>query len=83
MSLTIPVRCFSCGKVLGDLWVAFNERTQKETPDIITEDNKNKFSKNFKGKILDELNVKRTCCRQQLLTTVNTNIYSLRSKTVE
>jgi len=46
--MIIPVRCFSCGKVLGHLWEDFKERKEKG------EDPK---------KILDDLGLTRHCCR--------------------
>jgi DNA-directed RNA polymerase subunit N len=51
--MIMPVRCFSCGKVLGGLYEEFKERTQKG------ED---------AGKVLDELGLKKYCCRKMLLT---------------
>lgn len=74
---TIPVRCFSCGKVLGDLMDEYTHRVQEETPDVINEENERKFDKNFKGKILDDLKITRPCCRAQMLSTIENNIYSL------
>ncbi len=54
--MIIPVRCFSCGKPLAGLRKEFNERTTKgEAP----------------GKVLDELGVKRYCCRKTLLTSID------------
>ena len=52
--MIIPVRCFTCGKVIGNMW----ERYQKlcETMD--------------QGKALDELGLIRFCCRRMLLTHV-------------
>jgi DNA-directed RNA polymerase subunit N len=51
--MIVPVRCFSCGKVLGGLYAEFKERTEKG------ED---------AGKVMDSLGVKRYCCRKTLLT---------------
>ncbi len=46
--MIIPVRCFSCGKPIGQLWESYKERTQKgEEP----------------KKVMDELGLKRFCCR--------------------
>lgn len=50
--MIIPVRCFSCGKVVGHLWSEFKERTEKG------EEQK---------KVLDSLGLKRYCCRQLFL----------------
>jgi DNA-directed RNA polymerase subunit N len=51
----VPVRCFSCGKVLAHLYKPFHE-TMKE-------------GKNPE-EALDELGVKRYCCRRMLLSHV-------------
>ncbi len=54
--MMIPVRCFSCGQVVGDKWQEFNERVnvKKENAD----------------KVLDSLEVKRYCCRRMLISHV-------------
>ncbi len=49
----IPVRCFTCGKPIGHLYEVFKNRIYRG------EDPK---------KVLDELNVKRYCCRRMLLS---------------
>jgi len=51
----IPVRCFSCGFLVGDKWEDFARRV-KEGEDS--------------GKVLDSLGVKRYCCRRMLLSHV-------------
>ncbi|HDM35695.1 MAG TPA: DNA-directed RNA polymerase subunit N [Candidatus Syntrophoarchaeum butanivorans] len=48
----IPVRCFTCGKVIGHLWEEYKERIATEDP----------------GKVLDDLGLERYCCRRMLLT---------------
>ena len=50
--MIIPVRCFTCGKVLGHLYEDFKKRTEAG------EDS---------GKVLDDLGLKRYCCRQLFL----------------
>ncbi len=54
--MIVPVRCFSCGKVLGHLWEDFKKRTEKG------EDSK---------KVLDDLGVERYCCRALMLSHVD------------
>ena len=54
--MLIPVRCFTCGKVVADKWEEFA--------------NKVKAGKN-PGKVLDELGLKRYCCRRMLLSHVD------------
>lgn len=46
--MIIPIRCFSCGKPIAHLWKAFKERVGSG------EDAK---------KVMDELGLKRFCCR--------------------
>jgi len=50
--MIIPVRCFSCGKPIGQLWEDFKKRTDEG------EDSK---------KVLDELGLERYCCRAMFL----------------
>jgi len=52
----VPVRCFTCGAVIGDKWDEFTKRV-KEGQDP--------------GMVLNELGVKRYCCRSMLLSHVN------------
>lgn len=47
--MIIPVRCFTCGKPIGHLYEDFVKRTE---------------SGEDRGKVLDDLKVKRYCCRQ-------------------
>jgi DNA-directed RNA polymerase subunit N len=54
--MIIPVRCFSCGKVIGSIYEEFKRRTDagESTKDV-----------------LDELKVDRYCCRRMLLSHVD------------
>ena len=53
--MIIPVRCFSCGKVVGDKWEPYSKRvTAGEDP----------------KEVLDDLSVTRYCCRRMLLSHV-------------
>ena len=53
--MIIPVRCFTCGKLIGDKWEEFTRRIEAG------EDTK---------KVLDSLGVTRYCCRRMLLSHV-------------
>ena len=74
--MIIPVRCMTCNKVLGDLWQTY-ERRVKEQQDAAHAAHEVKDHKPHKkdefstGKILDELGVKRYCCRRHLLAHVD------------
>ncbi len=54
--MLLPVRCFTCGAPLGHLWEEFRRRVEAgEDPE----------------KVLDDLGVKRYCCRSTMLTSVS------------
>lgn len=55
LTIIIPVRCFSCGGLIGDKWEDFAKRV-KEGEDS--------------GRVLESLGVKRYCCRRMLLSHV-------------
>jgi len=52
--MLFPVRCFTCGAPIGHLWEEYAKRVieKKEDP----------------AKVLDELGVKRYCCRRMFLS---------------
>ena len=50
--MIIPIRCFSCGKPIGHLWESYLDRVKAG------EDPK---------KVMDELGLKRYCCRALFL----------------
>jgi DNA-directed RNA polymerase subunit N len=60
----IPVRCFTCGKVISGVYEEFKQRSnerRREHP---------RGEKLELGDILDDLKVKRYCCRRMLMTHV-------------
>ena len=54
--MIIPVRCFTCGKVIGNKWEAYLGLLQAEYTE---------------GDALDALGLKRYCCRRMLLSHVD------------
>ena len=75
--MIIPVKCFTCGKVLADKYRYYKEEvnklnTNKESgvDDIIyfTTDNTDKTNN---GIVLDNLKLKKICCRRHMLTHVD------------
>ena len=53
--MIIPVRCFTCGKLIGDKWEEFARRIRTgENP----------------SDVLDSLGIKRYCCRRMILSNV-------------
>lgn len=54
--MIIPVRCFTCGKVIGHLWEKYKKGIEE--------------GKNPKD-VLDNLGVTRYCCRMIFLTHID------------
>ncbi|ADM27046.1 DNA-directed RNA polymerase, subunit N [Ignisphaera aggregans DSM 17230] len=51
--MIIPVRCFTCGYPIGAKWEEFYRRVKSgEDP----------------GRVLDELGIRRYCCRRMMLS---------------
>lgn len=51
--MIIPVRCFTCGNVIGDKYKKFKDRVDEgEDPE----------------EVLDDLGLERYCCRKTVLT---------------
>jgi DNA-directed RNA polymerase subunit N (RpoN/RPB10) len=76
--MIIPIRCFTCHKVLADKWNHYkrkveeheeNEKNKKfSLEDINTNTLKDSFFlDSYKGKILDTMGIKKICCRRHLL----------------
>ncbi|KAL4642145.1 DNA-directed RNA polymerases I, II, and III subunit RPABC5-like isoform X1 [Arapaima gigas] len=55
-AMIIPVRCFTCGKIVGNKWEAYLGLLQAEYTE---------------GDALDALGLKRYCCRRMLLSHVD------------
>ncbi|ESZ98770.1 DNA-directed RNA polymerase N/8 kDa subunit [Sclerotinia borealis F-4128] len=54
--MIIPIRCFSCGKVTGDIWERYVKLIDAGVND---------------GDAMDELTLKRYCCRRMIMTHVD------------
>ncbi len=55
-SMMIPIRCFTCGSLVGDKFSNFETKVKAgEDP----------------AKVLDELGLKRYCCRRMLISSVD------------
>ena len=55
-AMIIPVRCFTCGKVVGNKWDSYLELLKADYSE---------------GDALDELGLKRYCCLRMVLTHVD------------
>lgn len=65
--MIIPVRCFTCGKVIGDAYEQYKLR-KKAYDDAVKAGEK---PKETPQEILDALGVDRYCCRRMILTHVD------------
>ncbi len=53
--MMIPVRCFTCGKIVGDKWEEYDRRVK---------------SGEKVSNVLDDLGLIRYCCRRMLISNV-------------
>lgn len=75
--MIIPVKCFTCGNVLADKYLYYQKKVRetklKKKQDLndvvyLTESN---TEKTIEGKVLDELELNKMCCRRHMLTHVD------------
>ena len=77
--MIIPIRCFTCNNVIADLWNEYEKRIQINfIQNDMVHNKKKRFTdieelenKTVEGKILDELGLKRYCCRRMILSHVD------------
>jgi DNA-directed RNA polymerase subunit N (RpoN/RPB10) len=75
--MLIPVKCFTCGKVIGDKYLSYQEQVIKVkverqiNPEKIQYLDETQIDKTVEGEILDKLKITRMCCRRHMLTHVN------------
>jgi DNA-directed RNA polymerase subunit N (RpoN/RPB10) len=80
--MIIPVKCFTCGMVIADKYRYYQEEvrkrklTKKNSNDSLYIDKVIYLTKEFhektpEGEVLDELNIKKMCCRRHFLTHVD------------
>ena len=67
--MIIPIRCFSCGKVIAHRWREYVETLTKEQAKIVRVDEDS--DKTPEGKLLDKMGFTRPCCRRMFLTHVD------------
>ena len=78
--MIIPVRCFSCGHVIGHLWESYDKAVNEldVTIDIENPEDKKAIEEAVKQEdkakigelMLNELGVKRYCCRRMFVSHV-------------
>ena len=78
--MIIPIRCFTCNKVISDKWIPFIEKVnEKKSNDKTTDikdldieyiDLKNP-KKSIECKVLDEMGIHKYCCRRMMISNVH------------
>ena len=75
--MLIPVKCFTCGKVIGNKYNYFLSEVIKRKeqaggiPQEIQYLDDKTMDKTVEGLLLDELRLRDMCCRRHFLTHVN------------
>jgi len=80
--MIIPIKCFTCGMVIANKYRYYQEQVRKkklakrgnsESIDIdkVLYLTKEFADKTAEGEVLDELNMKKMCCRRHFLTHVD------------
>ena len=82
--MIIPVKCFTCGMLLADKYRFYQTEVRKrklanksskddnyENIDKVMYLTKEFHEKTPEGEVLDELNLKKMCCRRHMLTHVD------------
>ena len=80
--MIIPLRCFTCGTVIADKWTHFVREVQKEKQEsnetveseldieYINITDEGRIKKSIEGKVLDQLDMHKYCCRRMFLGNV-------------
>lgn len=75
--MIIPIKCFTCGKVIADKYryyekevrkIKMNEKMEINKVIYLTDEN---VDKTPEGLVLDKLKLKKYCCRRHMLTHVD------------
>ena len=75
--MIIPVKCFTCGKVLGDKYLYYVKEVRKQKigegkeVDNVVYVTKENVAKTIEGRVMDELGLTKICCRRHMLTHVD------------
>ncbi len=75
--MIIPVRCVTCGHVLADLYSFYLQEVRKRkleagiNTDALQYIDPSDPQKTIEGKVMDELGLRKLCCRRHVLTHVD------------
>jgi DNA-directed RNA polymerase subunit N (RpoN/RPB10) len=75
--MIIPVKCFTCGKVLGDKYLYYIKNVKKLKVQKKMDENQVLYltetttKKTPEGIVMDDLGLNKICCRRHFLTHVD------------
>tara|TARA_Y200000002_G_C22633559_1_gene643608 strand:- start:115 stop:348 length:234 start_codon:yes stop_codon:yes gene_type:complete len=75
--MIIPVKCFTCGKVLADKYRYYQTEVRRlkllkgESVDKVIYLTKENTEKTIEGNVMDDLGLRSVCCRRHVLTHVD------------
>ena len=77
--MLLPVKCFTCGKVLANKYRFYQDEVRKIKQQKNMDDKKIEYlttnvkDKTPEGEVLDRLGLNKYCCRRHMLTHVDIN----------
>ncbi len=75
--MIIPVKCFTCGNVLGSKYRFYQEKVREKklarsmSIERVVYLTKDFVDKTPEGQVLDEIGLNKMCCRRHMLTHVD------------
>ena len=76
--MIIPIRCFTCGKIIGDKWEAYKKLVKENREkmglpdeDTIIDVKLEELQETQEGIAMNQLKLKRYCCRRMLLSHID------------
>ena len=73
--MIIPVKCFTCGNVLANKYTYYLKKVAEKNVEGLQNESIQYLSEDMKmtveGEILNELNLKKQCCRRHMLCHVD------------
>ena len=72
--MIIPIRCFTCNKLIADKWNIYHKQLQEEF-NKQTNNYQDKLDdltiKTIENELLDKLNITRYCCRRMMISNLD------------
>ena len=75
--MIIPIKCFTCGMVIADKYRYYQNEVRRQkllqgvSADKIIYLTKENTEKTIEGNVLDDIGLKKMCCRRHMLTHVD------------